>query len=113
MHNATLATVIKFIIMNAKRKITPLGARVLISIEEEPTKTKSGIFIAETVSKDRPEQGKVIAVGEGRTTDDGKVIPMKIKVGDTILFLKYGLDEVKVDGGYYLVSEANILGIIK
>lgn len=100
--------------MNSKRKIIPLGARALVAFEEDTHKTKSGIYIPETVNKDRPEQGKVLAVGEGRTTDDGKVIPMNIKVGDMILFLKYGLDEVKVDDEkYYLVSEQNILGIIK
>lgn len=98
-----------------KPNIIPLADRVVIKplVDEKNTKTASGIFIPDTVSKERPEQGTVVAVGEGRTTDDGKVISMKVKVGDTVLFSKYGPDEVKVNGeDYYILSESGILAII-
>lgn len=100
--------------MTTKRKIIPLGDRVLVRALEVVTKTKSGIIIPDTASKERPEQGVVIAVGDGRTTDEGKTIAPMVKVGDTIVFSKYQLDEIKVDGEeYYILSESNILAIIK
>ena len=100
--------------MNSKRKIIPLGARVLVAFEEDTHKTKSGIYIPETVNKDRPEQGKVLAVGEGRTTDDGKVIPMNVKVGEKVMFAKYGPDEIKIAGKeYFILSESNILAVLE
>lgn len=102
--------------MKKESKIIPLGDRVLVKpfSEEDTKKTKSGIIIPETVDKERPEQGKVIAVGEGRTTDEGKVLPMKVKVGDIVIFSKYGPDEVKVNGDeYFMLKEENILAIIK
>lgn len=82
--------------------------------EDESKKTKSGIIIPETVSKERPEQGRVVAVGPGRMNDDGKVLPMKVKVGDTVLFSKYGPDEVKIEGvEYFILREESVLAIIK
>ena len=97
-----------------KKEIIPLGDRVLVKPEEKEKKTKSGIIIPDTVDKERPEVGKIVAVGEGKITDDGKTIPMKVKVGNTVLFAKYGPDEVKIDDEEYLiVSESNILAIIK
>ena len=84
--------------MNTKKKIIPLGDRVLIRTLEAETKTKSGIIIPDTIAKDRPEQGIVVEVGEGRMTDEGKIIAPKVKVGDTVIFSKYGPDEVKFDG---------------
>lgn len=97
-------------------KIKPLGDRVLVEPLEpgEGKKTASGIIIPETVSKERSEQGKVIAVGPGRMTEEGKLIPLAVKKGDKILFSKYGPDEVKVDGKeYFIISEANILAVIE
>lgn len=102
--------------MSAKHKIIPLGDRVLVKplTGDEGKKTKSGIIIPETVDKEKPEQGKVIAVGAGRLNDEGKVLPIRVKVGDTVIFSKYGPDEIKVDGEeYYILSESNILAIIK
>lgn len=97
-----------------KKEIIPLGDRVLVKPMEREKKTKSGIIIPDTVDKERPEMGRVIAVGEGKITDEGKVIPVKVKVGATVLFTKYGPDEVKIDDEEYLiVSEGNILAIIK
>ncbi len=100
----------------ANKKIIPLGDRVLVKplSSEDGKKSKSGIIIPETVSKERPEQGTVIAVGEGKMNNDGKVIPLVVKVGDKIVFSKYGPDEIKIDGEeYYILSESNILAVIK
>jgi chaperonin GroES len=102
--------------MSIKSKITPLGDKVLVKpmSEEEGKKTKSGIIIPETIDKEKPEQGKVIAIGQGRMNDEGKLLPMKVKVGDTVLFSKYGPDEVKIDGEeYFILSEGSILAVIK
>ncbi|MEK7120843.1 MAG: co-chaperone GroES [Patescibacteria group bacterium] len=94
-------------------KILPLSDRVLIKpLLEEVNKTKTGIYIPETVSKEKPEKGKVVAVGRGKY-DDGKLEPMSVKVGDIVLFSKYGYDEIKVDGEeYFILKEENILAII-
>lgn len=95
-------------------KIRPLGDRVLLELPSREEKTKGGIIIPETVDREKPEQGKVIAIGEGRITDDGKVVPIRVKVGDTVVFSKYGYDEIKVDDStYYMLKEENILAIIK
>ena len=94
--------------------IKPLGDRVLIEPITEAEKTKAGIYLPDTASKERPEQGKVIAVGEGRLLDSGKVVPPKVKKGQKVLFTKYGPNEIKVDGKEYLIAkEEDILAIIK
>ncbi|MBI3573889.1 co-chaperone GroES [Candidatus Kaiserbacteria bacterium] len=94
--------------------IHPLGDRVVVkplSAEEMGMKTASGIIIPDTV-KEKPEQGKVVAVGPGKF-EEGMRVPMSVKVGDRVLFSKYGYDEVKIAGvEYYVVSENNILGVI-
>lgn len=99
----------------AKVGIRPLGDRVVIrplSEDELGTKSPAGIIIPDTVSKDKPEQGVVVAVGQGKI-DDGVRIPMEVSVGDRVVFSKYGYDEVKVGGTeYYVVSESNLLAII-
>lgn len=99
-----------------QKGIVPLGDRVLVkpfSVEETQTKNSFGIIIPDTVSKEQPEQGKVIAVGEGRY-DDGKLVPMKVKVGDTVIFSKYGFDEVKSGNDtLYILKEDAILAVIK
>lgn len=101
--------------MSSKINIKPLADRVLVEpLDEANEKTKSGIIIPDTVSKEKSEQGKVVAVGEGRRTDEGKLIPMSVKKGQKILFSKYGPDEVKVDGKeYFIISESNILAILE
>lgn len=96
-------------------KIIPLGDRVLLKVSEDKnqSKTASGIFIPDTVDKEKPEQGKVIAVGEGKYID-GKLIPLNVKVGDTVVFSKYGYDEIKVgEEEFLIIKEDNILAIIK
>ena len=95
-------------------QIKPLGDHVLIEQMKEEEKTKTGIFIPDTASKDRSEEGKVIAVGPGKKTDDGKIVMMSVKPGDRVLFTKYGPNEIKVEGKEYLIaSEADILAIIE
>jgi len=80
----------------------------------EDKKTASGIIIPETVDKEKPEIGKVVAVGEGRLNDSGGVIPMTVKKGDMVIFSKFGPDEIKIEDEEYLVlSESNILAVIK
>lgn len=97
-------------------KIIPLGDRILIKpfTDEEINKKETyGIIIPDTVSKEKSEQGKVIAVGEGRI-QDGKRIPISVNVGDTVIFSKYGYDEVNIDDEeLYLLKEDNILAILK
>lgn len=97
-----------------KGKIVPLADRVLVKpLTGEEGKTKSGIIIPDTVSKEKPEQGRVVAVGDGKR-EDGKVVPVRVKVGDKVLFSRYGYDEVKVDDEeYFIIREENILAIIK
>lgn len=97
--------------------IKPLQDRVVVrrlTEEEAGTKSASGIIVPDTVSKEKPEQGIVVAVGDGKWDEDGeKRIPMDVKVGDRIIFSKYGYDEVKIAGEeLYIVSSSSILGII-
>ena len=95
------------------QKIIPTSDHIVVEALEEET-TTSGIIIPDTASKEKPQKGKVIAVGGGKIGDDGKRIPMEVKVGDTVLFTKYGPTEVKVDGKEYLVlNESDVLAIIK
>lgn len=97
-------------------KIAPLGDRVLVKpslVSETEKKSDFGIIIPETVSKERPEQGEIIAVGEGKR-ENGKLIPIKVKVGDKVIFSRYGFDEVKNgEDELYILKEENILAIIK
>jgi len=93
--------------------IKPLSDHVLIEPLKQDEKTKSGILLPETAEKEKPEQGKIIAVGPGKKTEDGKLIPMEVKEGDIVLFTKYGPNEVKVDEKEYLIArEEDILAII-
>ena len=94
--------------------IKPLADHILIEPIKEEEKTKAGIFLPETASKEKSEEGKVIAVGPGRTTEEGKFIPMSVKPGDKVLFSKYGPTEIKIDDKEYLIaSESDILAIIE
>ncbi len=95
-----------------KAAISPLGDRVLLKPVAAETTTSFGIIIPDA-AKEKPEQGTVVAVGPGKRTDDGKLVPVSVKVGERVMFSKYGFDEVKVGGvEYYLVSEANILAVL-
>ena len=98
-----------------KISIQPLADRVLVRPEEgADEKTASGIIIPETAHKEKPERGVVVAVGDGKRNEKGEVLAMRIKVGDTVIFSKYGYDEVKIDEEeFYIVTEANVLAVIK
>ncbi len=94
-------------------KLRPLHDRILVERVEEAEKTKGGIIIPDS-AKEKPAEGKVIAVGKGRIGDDGKVVKLDIKKGDRILFGKYGGTEVKIDGEEYLIMrEEDVLGVIE
>ncbi len=95
-------------------RVRPLGDRVVIKPAEREEKTKGGIFLPDTASKERPMEGTVLAVGEGRRDDNGKLIPMNVSAGDKVLFAKYSGTEFKVDEVEYLIlSEKDILGIVQ
>lgn len=92
--------------------IKPLGERVVIKILESEEKTKSGIFLPDT-AKEKPHLGKVVAIGSGRTLDNGQKLALDVKVGDKVLFAKYAGTEVKLDGEEYTVlKETDILAIV-
>jgi chaperonin GroES len=94
-------------------KIRPLADRVIVKRIAEEEKTKGGIIIPDT-AKEKPTEGKVIAVGKGKIGDDGKVQPLEVKVGDRVLFSRYGGSEVKLNGEEHLiVREDEILGIVE
>lgn len=110
----SLCDIITIYTVMSKQKIQPLGDRVLVKpTSKEDKKTKSGIIIPETIDKEKPDQGKVIAVGVGKMVE-GELVPLKVKVGDIVIFSKYSPDEVKIDDEeYYILREENILAIIK
>ena len=94
-------------------KIRPLQDRVIIKRIEEEEKSKGGIIIPDT-AKEKPQEGKVIAVGRGKVNDDGKLIPLDVKVNDRILFGKYSGSEINIDGEEHLIMrEEDILGVIE
>ena len=94
-------------------KIRPLQDRVIVKRIAEEEKTKGGIIIPDT-AKEKPQEGKVIAVGKGKANDDGKVVPLDVKVGDKILFGKYSGSEIKINGEEHLIMrEEDILGVIE
>jgi len=95
-------------------KIKPLSDHILIEPMKKEEKTKTGILLPETAEKDRPEQGKVIAVGPGKRTEKGEIIPVLVKPGQKVLFTKYGPNEIKVEDKEYLIAkEEDILAIIE
>ncbi len=93
--------------------LRPLQDRILVERVEETEKTKGGIIIPDT-AKEKPAEGKVVAVGNGRVGEDGTLIPLELKVGDTILFSKYGGTDVKIDGNDYLIMrQDDVLGVVE
>jgi chaperonin GroES len=94
-------------------KIRPLQDRVIVMRVQEEEKTKGGIIIPDT-AKEKPQEGKVIAVGKGKVNDAGKLVPLDVKAGDRILFGKYSGTEVKIDGEEHLIMrEDDILGVLE
>ncbi len=94
-------------------KLRPLQDRILVQRVEEETQTKGGIIIPDT-AKEKPAEGKVVAVGNGKVGDDGKRVPVELKAGDRILFGKYSGTEVKIEGDEHLIMrEDDVLGVIE
>jgi chaperonin GroES len=94
-------------------KFRPLYDRILVERVELEETTKGGIILPDT-AKEKPQQGKVIAVGQGKKTEDGKIIPLEVKAGTMILFGKYSGSEVKIEGTEYLIMrEEDVLGIVE
>jgi len=101
------------IIGGGHMKFRPLHDRILVERVESEEVTKGGIILPDT-AKEKPQQGKVIAVGNGKKTEDGKLIPLEIKVGEIILFGKYSGSEIKIEGTEYLImKEDDVLGIVE
>lgn len=93
--------------------IRPLQDRLIVKRIEEETKTAGGLIIPDT-AKEKPQMGEIIAAGNGKKTDDGKVLPLDVKVGDKVLFGKYAGTEIKVEGKEYLMMrEDDILGVVE
>ena len=93
--------------------VRPLRDRILVKRLEEQEQKVGGIIIPDT-AKEKPQQGKVVAAGTGRMTDEGKVLPLDVKAGDTILFGKYAGTEIKIEGEEYLIlREDEVLGVIE
>ena len=92
-------------------KFRPLHDRVLIEVLDSEEKTSGGIIIPDT-AKEKPQEGEVIAIGPGAKSDDGKILPMDVKVGDIVLFGKWSGTEIKIDGTEYsIMKESDIMGI--
>jgi len=93
-------------------KLRPLGDRVVVEPLEQEERTESGLFIPET-AKEKPQRGKIIAIGDGRRDEEGNRVPMDVKVGETVLFAKYGGTEVKLDSQKLLIlKESDILAVV-
>ena len=94
-------------------KLRPLQDRILIKRVEEKETVKGGIIIPDT-AKEKPQEGEVVAVGHGKKTEDGKIIPLDVKVGDRVLFGKYSGNDIKIDEQEYLIlREDEILGVLE
>jgi len=93
--------------------LRPLQDRIIVKRMEEEQKTAGGLFIPET-AKEKPQRGEIVAVGNGKKTEDGKVLPLDVKVGDKVLFGKYAGTEIKVDGDEYLMMrEDDLLAVVE
>ncbi len=95
-------------------KLQPLFNNVIVKPLKDEATTKSGIVLPDTVDKEKPEKGEVVAVGPGRLLDNGQLAAMTVKVGQKVMFKKYSPDEVKIDGQEFLVlSESDIIAVIE
>lgn len=105
--------VLKNIKEGDRMKLKPLGDRVLVKPIAVEERTKSGIVLPDT-AKEKPQQGKVLAVGQGRLLDNGQLVPLQVKEGDKVLYSKYAGTEVKIENEEYLIlSERDILAILE
>jgi chaperonin GroES len=98
---------------NESMKLRPLQDRIIVKRLEEENVTAGGILIPDT-AKEKPQRGEIVAVGKGKVTEDGKVLPMDVKAGDKVLFGKYAGTEIKIEGDDFLIMrEDDILGVIE
>jgi len=96
-----------------KMKLRPLGDRIVVEPLEAEEKTKGGIILPDT-AKEKPQEGKVVAVGKGKTDESGKVIPMEVKVGDKVLYGKYAGTEITIEGKEYMIlREEDVLAVVE
>jgi chaperonin GroES len=94
-------------------KLSPLGDRILVTRVDEDEQTKGGIIIPDT-AKEKPQEGKVVAVGPGKTNDDGNTIPLSVKKGDKVLFSKYAGTEINIEGEEHLfIREEDVLAVLE
>ena len=94
-------------------KLHPLADRLVVRPVQKEEMTKGGIYLPDT-AKEKPQEGEIVAVGPGKMTDDGKRIPMEVKVGDRVIYSKYGGSEIKMDGEEYLMmKEDDVLAVIE
>jgi chaperonin GroES len=95
-------------------RIRPLADRVVIKPAPKEEKTKGGLFLPDTASKEKPQEGTVVAVGEGKLDDNGKRVPIAVSAGDRVLFAKYAGTEIKLDDEDYLIlAEKDILAVVQ
>jgi len=98
----------------AKTKLTPIGGNILVKPMSEEKVSASGIVLPDTVDKEKPQKGKVVALGTGKISNDGKKLSFNVKEGDIVIFKKYSPDEITVDGEEFLImDEEAILAVIK
>ncbi|MFN3454696.1 MAG: co-chaperone GroES [Pseudobdellovibrio sp.] len=99
--------------MTKELGVRPLHDRILVRRTAEEEKTAGGLFIPDS-AKEKPQRGEIVAAGKGRITEDGKVLPLEVKVGDKVLFSKYAGTEIKFDGTEFLMMrEEDVLGIVQ
>ena len=97
-----------------KTKLTPIGGNILVKPISEEKVSASGIVLPDTVDKEKPQKGEVVALGSGEITLDGKKVPFNVKVGDIVIFKKYSPDEIEIDDEEYLIMEEDaILAVLK
>lgn len=98
----------------AKPKLTPIGGNILVKPVSEEKTSASGIVLPDTIDKEKPQKGKIIALGTGKISNEGKKIGFNVKEGDIVIFKKYSPDEITVDGEEYLIMDEDaILAVIK
>jgi chaperonin GroES len=95
-------------------KLKPLFDNIVVKRIEENETTKSGIVLPDTIDKEKPQKGEVIAIGDGKISERGEKIPMQVKIGDKVLFRKYAPDEIKIEGEEYLVmTQSDVIAILE
>lgn len=99
--------------MAKQLKVKPIGGKILVAPEKAEEKTKSGIYLPDSATKEKPQTGTIVALGSGKVTPDGKSLSFNVSVGDKIIFKKYAPDTVEVDGEEYLImEEEDILAVL-